>query len=66
MLQSPTRRLGDTPYSREAGTLVTLAGPEPAEVILVLDLVDDAVVVAAHTVAHIVFETTFSPPQRGS
>ena len=37
------------PYSREGNTLVTLAGLEEAEVLLVLDLVSDAVVVAAGT-----------------
>lgn len=40
------------PYSREENTLVTLAGLEEAEVLLVLDLVSDAMVVAAGTATH--------------
>lgn len=38
---------GRTAHSREAGTLATLAGLEEAEVLVVLDLVRGAVVVAA-------------------
>ena len=51
-----------TPYSREAGTLLTLAGLEEADVLLVLDFVSDAVVVAAGTATYSSSGAKFNPP----
>lgn len=57
-----THTLCQTPYSREKGTLVTIAGLEGAEVLLVLDLLSEAVVVAADTATYSSFGAKFNPP----
>lgn len=53
---------GQAPHSREAGTLATLAGLEEAEVLVVLDLVSGAVVVAAGTAIYGSSGAKFNPP----
>lgn len=55
-----------TPYSREADTLVTLAGLEEAAVLMVLDLVSDAMVVAAGTENYSSSGNNFNPPWESS
>lgn len=54
---------GQTAHSREAGTLATLAGLEEAEVLVVLDLVRGAVVVAAGTAIDGSSGAKFNPPR---
>lgn len=60
-LRRPTLSLCETPHSRVVDTLFTLAGPEGTVVVLVLDLLDNAMVVAADTATLVTSETTFVP-----